>query len=89
MFVSRFYFSEKVRWVSLFLFSSYWHLADGADLLDMSMKYNVHVSFSSSPMALTVEGLLGHLDRLSDHITSIKEVNLLTFKFVHPIHPVF
>lgn len=47
---------------------------DGVDLLDLSMKYQVHVSFSSQPLALHVEGLIGHLKELSQHISKIKNV---------------
>ncbi|TFK41054.1 hypothetical protein BDQ12DRAFT_678804 [Crucibulum laeve] len=46
---------------------------DGADLLNLSSKYNVHVSLSARPLSLKVEGLRGSLERLSTCITQFKE----------------
>ncbi|KAI0931918.1 hypothetical protein AcV5_004709 [Taiwanofungus camphoratus] len=46
---------------------------DGADLLQMSMEYNVHISLVAHPLALRVEGLRGSLKQLNEHITSLKK----------------
>ncbi|KAL6310056.1 hypothetical protein BKA93DRAFT_722239 [Sparassis latifolia] len=46
---------------------------DGADLLEMSMEFNVHISLTTNPLALRVEGLRGSLDRLSQRITFIEQ----------------
>ncbi|CCL98990.1 uncharacterized protein FIBRA_00998 [Fibroporia radiculosa] len=45
---------------------------DGADLLEMSLEYNVHISLATHPLALRVEGLRGALSKLSDHLTKVK-----------------
>ncbi|KAH0838390.1 major facilitator superfamily domain-containing protein [Lanmaoa asiatica] len=46
---------------------------DGADLLQLSMQYNVHISLTSNPLALRVEGLRGSLKALTEHISSLKK----------------
>ncbi|KAG9314451.1 hypothetical protein JVU11DRAFT_5248 [Chiua virens] len=46
---------------------------DGADLLQLSMQYNVHISLTASPLALRVEGLRGSLKGLSEYISSLKK----------------
>ncbi|EGN97497.1 hypothetical protein SERLA73DRAFT_75173 [Serpula lacrymans var. lacrymans S7.3] len=46
---------------------------DGADLLQLSMQYNVHISLTSDPLALRVEGLRGSLKQLSEHISLLKK----------------
>ncbi|EPQ60733.1 hypothetical protein GLOTRDRAFT_124481 [Gloeophyllum trabeum ATCC 11539] len=46
---------------------------DGADLLQLSMDYNVHVSLVSNPLALRVEGSPGSIKQLSRHIHSLKQ----------------
>jgi hypothetical protein len=48
---------------------------DGADLLSISRKYNVHVSFSANPLSLKVEGLRGSLDNLGQYIVKFKDVS--------------
>ncbi|KAG5648076.1 hypothetical protein DXG03_007111 [Asterophora parasitica] len=45
---------------------------DGADLLALSSEFHAHVSFSSNPLCLNVEGLRGSLGNLSRHIESFK-----------------
>lgn len=50
---------------------------DGVDLLQLSMQYNVHISLTSSPLALRVEGLRGSLKGLTEYISSLKKVRLL------------
>ncbi|KAK0208383.1 hypothetical protein DFS33DRAFT_1484746 [Desarmillaria ectypa] len=46
---------------------------DGADLLALSTKYKVQMSFSSNPLSLKVSGLRVHLNQLSEHILRFKE----------------
>ncbi|KIJ57886.1 hypothetical protein HYDPIDRAFT_34700 [Hydnomerulius pinastri MD-312] len=46
---------------------------DGADLLQLSMQYNVHISLTSDPLALRVEGLRGALKELTEHMSSLKK----------------
>ncbi|KAH7911939.1 hypothetical protein BJ138DRAFT_1062086 [Hygrophoropsis aurantiaca] len=46
---------------------------DGADLLQLSMQYNVHISLESNPLALRVEGLRGALKELAEHMSSLKK----------------
>ncbi|KZT75163.1 hypothetical protein DAEQUDRAFT_23709 [Daedalea quercina L-15889] len=46
---------------------------DGADLLEMSRTYQVHVSLSTDPFALSVEGVRGALKKVAERIDSIKE----------------
>ncbi|KIK99035.1 hypothetical protein PAXRUDRAFT_823202 [Paxillus rubicundulus Ve08.2h10] len=46
---------------------------DGADLLQLSMQYNVHISLTSNPLALRVEGLRGVLKELTEHMNSLKK----------------
>lgn len=50
---------------------------DGADLLQLSMQYNVHISLTFNPLALRVEGLRGSLKGLSEYISSLKKVQSL------------
>ncbi|KAG6889198.1 hypothetical protein C0995_002913 [Termitomyces sp. Mi166 len=45
---------------------------DGADLLDLSSKFGVHVSFSSSPLSLKVEGTRASLGQLSTYVGNFK-----------------
>ena len=47
---------------------------DGAELLQMSKEYNVHIAVTRSPLALRVEGLRASLDALSEYITAVKNV---------------
>jgi hypothetical protein len=55
---------------------------DGAELLQMSMDYNVHIAVTRSPLALRVEGLRASLSALSEHITAVKNVKrFISFKF--------
>lgn len=51
---------------------------DGADLLQLSMQYNAHISLISSPLALRVEGLRGSLKGLTEYISSLKKVQPLS-----------
>ncbi|KAF8225081.1 hypothetical protein L208DRAFT_1409162 [Tricholoma matsutake] len=46
---------------------------DGADLLSLSLRHNLHVSFSASPLSLKAEGLRGSLDNLSQYINEFKD----------------
>ncbi|KAF9229400.1 hypothetical protein BS17DRAFT_675151, partial [Gyrodon lividus] len=46
---------------------------DGADLLQLSMQYNVHMSLTSNPLALRVEGLRGALKELTEYMSSLKK----------------
>ncbi|KAG2149896.1 hypothetical protein BD769DRAFT_1409087 [Suillus cothurnatus] len=46
---------------------------DGADLLQLSMQYNVHISLASNPLALRVEGLRGTMKRLTEHLGEMKK----------------
>ncbi|KDQ63655.1 hypothetical protein JAAARDRAFT_169728 [Jaapia argillacea MUCL 33604] len=46
---------------------------DGADLLQLSIQYNVHISLASNPLALRVEGLRGALKDISERIVSLKK----------------
>ncbi|KAG2118417.1 hypothetical protein DEU56DRAFT_140884 [Suillus clintonianus] len=46
---------------------------DGADLLQLSMQYNVHISLASNPLALRVEGLRGKMKRLTEHLSELKK----------------
>ncbi|KAF8140133.1 hypothetical protein EV363DRAFT_1151759 [Boletus edulis] len=46
---------------------------DGADLLQLSTQYNVHISLTSNPLALRVEGLRGSLKGLTEYISSLKK----------------
>ncbi|KAL4064925.1 hypothetical protein V8B97DRAFT_2010607 [Scleroderma yunnanense] len=46
---------------------------DGADLLQLSIQYNVHISLASGPLALQVEGLRGVLKQLTEHIDTLKK----------------
>ncbi|KAF8898633.1 hypothetical protein BD779DRAFT_1484892 [Infundibulicybe gibba] len=46
---------------------------DGADLLTLSKKYNVHISLSANPLCLKVEGLRGSLDKLGQHIKNLND----------------
>lgn len=46
---------------------------DGADLLQLSMQYNVHISLASSPLALRVEGLRGTMKQLTEHLSELKK----------------
>ncbi|KAG8219894.1 hypothetical protein J3R82DRAFT_888 [Butyriboletus roseoflavus] len=46
---------------------------DGADLLQLSMQYSVHISLTSNPLALRVEGLRGSLKGLTEYISSFKK----------------
>lgn len=46
---------------------------DGADLFQLSMQYNVHISLTSNPLSLLVEGLRGALNQLTEQINSLKE----------------
>ncbi|KAG1755176.1 uncharacterized protein EDB91DRAFT_277723 [Suillus paluster] len=45
---------------------------DGADLLQLSMQYNVHISLASNPLALRVEGLRGAMKQLTEHLSEMK-----------------
>ncbi|KAG5734188.1 hypothetical protein E4T56_gene1247 [Termitomyces sp. T112] len=45
---------------------------DGADLLDISSKFGVHVSLSSNPLTLEVEGSRASLTQLSTYIDNLK-----------------
>jgi len=47
---------------------------DGAELLQMSKDYNVHIAVTRSPLALRVEGLRASLSALSGHIAAVKNV---------------
>lgn len=46
---------------------------DGADLLEMSLAYNVHISLASNPLALRVEGVHNALNRLTEHLASVRQ----------------
>lgn len=46
---------------------------DGADLLQLSMQYNVHISLTSNPLALRVEGLRGTMKQLTEHLSELKK----------------
>ncbi|OBZ79285.1 hypothetical protein A0H81_00882, partial [Grifola frondosa] len=45
---------------------------EGADLLQMSMTYDVHISLRKNPMAFKVEGLLVSLNELKAHLNKLK-----------------
>ncbi|KAG5652170.1 hypothetical protein H0H81_006010 [Sphagnurus paluster] len=45
---------------------------DGADLLALSSEFNAHVSFSTNPLSLKVEGLRGSLRNLGRYIEEFK-----------------
>ncbi|EIW86616.1 hypothetical protein CONPUDRAFT_45660 [Coniophora puteana RWD-64-598 SS2] len=46
---------------------------DGADLLQLSIGYKVHIGLSSHPLALRVEGLRGDISELTQVIKSLKQ----------------
>ncbi|KIY45483.1 hypothetical protein FISHEDRAFT_76662 [Fistulina hepatica ATCC 64428] len=46
---------------------------DGSNLLDLSMKYNVHVRFEANPVSMTVEGVKVSLDALEEELHSFKK----------------
>ncbi|KAH7931101.1 hypothetical protein BV22DRAFT_1053839 [Leucogyrophana mollusca] len=46
---------------------------DGADLLQLSMQYNVHISLVANPLALRVEGFRGALKELTEHMSALKK----------------
>ncbi|KAF9460791.1 hypothetical protein BDZ94DRAFT_1222387 [Collybia nuda] len=46
---------------------------DGINLLSLSRKYNVHVSFSANPLCLRVEGLRGSLDNIGQYIANFRD----------------
>ncbi|THV04838.1 hypothetical protein K435DRAFT_850387 [Dendrothele bispora CBS 962.96] len=46
---------------------------DGSHLLNLSSKYQVHISFSSKPLALKAEGLRAKLNKLGKYIDTVKE----------------
>ncbi|KAF9015244.1 hypothetical protein BDQ17DRAFT_1418336 [Cyathus striatus] len=46
---------------------------DGSDLLQLSSKYNVHVSLSAAPLCLKAEGVRSALEKLAGYITHFKE----------------
>ncbi|KAG2159969.1 uncharacterized protein EDB93DRAFT_1196743 [Suillus bovinus] len=46
---------------------------DGADLLQLSMQYNVHISLASNPLALRVEGFRGTMKQLTEHLSELKK----------------
>lgn len=48
--------------------------ADGAELLQMSKDYNVHISVTRDPLSLRVEGLMPSLQALAEHISAVKNV---------------
>ncbi|KAH9947903.1 hypothetical protein B0H21DRAFT_736078 [Amylocystis lapponica] len=50
---------------------------DGADMLDMSMTYNVHISLTTEPLALRVEGLRGSLKQLSEYIVQSRRCEIV------------
>lgn len=60
--------------------------SDGADLLEMSLTYNVHISLTTHPLALRVEGFRGSLKRLTEHIESVKQVCTTSDAFVTYAH---
>lgn len=62
---------------------------DGVDLLQLSMQYNVHISLTSSPLALRVEGLRGSLKGLSEYISSFKKVPSLLLHIYASLNPFF
>ncbi|KAF9069149.1 hypothetical protein BDP27DRAFT_1326087 [Rhodocollybia butyracea] len=45
---------------------------DGANLHTLSRKYNVHIGFSTNPLALNIEGLRGALKTVREHVVSFK-----------------
>ncbi|KAI6132741.1 hypothetical protein EV401DRAFT_2253645 [Pisolithus croceorrhizus] len=46
---------------------------DGADLLQLSIQYNVHISLIPDPLALHVEGLRGALKQMTEHIDALRK----------------
>ncbi|KAG6832436.1 hypothetical protein H0H92_001482 [Tricholoma furcatifolium] len=46
---------------------------DGEDLLDLSSKYGIHVSFSAKPLALNVEGSRASLGELRQYLETFKK----------------
>jgi superfamily I DNA and RNA helicase len=56
---------------------------DGAELLQMSQEYNVHIAVTRSPLALKVEGLRPSLSALSEHITAVKNVKYFISFCIH------
>ncbi|KAI0068378.1 hypothetical protein BV25DRAFT_1846382 [Artomyces pyxidatus] len=56
---------------------------DGADLLNVSKAYNVHVSLTDKPLALRVEGVRDSLKRVEEHLLEIKK-SILDESFVVP-----
>src|SRR5947209_4656721 len=61
----------------LSFFPAFSCIKDGADLFQLSMQYNVHISLTSNPLSLLVEGLRGALNQLTEQINTLKEVSLL------------
>ncbi|KAI0788596.1 hypothetical protein C8Q75DRAFT_807802 [Abortiporus biennis] len=45
---------------------------DGVDLLQLSVEYKVHISLTSHPLSLRVEGLRGDLRKITERIYKIK-----------------
>ncbi|KII93548.1 hypothetical protein PLICRDRAFT_171287 [Plicaturopsis crispa FD-325 SS-3] len=46
---------------------------DGADLLQLSLDFNVHISMTPKPLALRAEGVRGSLKALTERIEELKE----------------
>ncbi|THH15179.1 hypothetical protein EW146_g5258 [Bondarzewia mesenterica] len=46
--------------------------SDGSDLLQLSMRYNVHISLTQNPLALQVEGLRESLNGVQKHIKDLE-----------------
>jgi len=49
---------------------------DGAGLLSLAKRYNVHMSFSSNPLILRVQGLRGAIKQVDSYMKYFEEVGL-------------
>ena len=63
--------------ISLTAFSSSDFISDGADLLNLTQQYSVHLSFNSDPLSLKVQGLRGDVKRMDVHMKNFEEVSFL------------
>jgi hypothetical protein len=56
---------------------------DGAELLQMSKDYNVHIAVTRRPLSLRVEGLKASLNALSEHVAAVKNVKYFIYFTLH------
>lgn len=61
--------------------TAHWNLIliadiDGADLLQLSKEFGVHVSLVQQPLSLKIEGLRGSLKLISERILDLKKARI-------------